>query len=284
MKKLLLGTAAIVALACGAANAADLPYYKAPPPPVWTWTGWYFGAAGGYSWGSATLHHGTGDAFFPGQDFEISSPTIKGGIFGVEWGYNWQFGSWVLGYESDFSLTGERGNAFENPVFSGDPRFHNEVKEQWLSTWRARLGWAAGNWLVYATGGAALAHVENDDISAPQTIDGVAFVGTCRAGASLAAPTTCAISENHYHWGWTAGAGVEWMVTPGISVKAEYLFVDLQEKSYFNPAPVTGSSAPGVFFSDQRLRLNNDNIVRVGLNVHFDPFFPQSVFDKSYVR
>jgi outer membrane immunogenic protein len=271
MKKLLFGTVAIAALACGAANAAELPVYKAPPPvaPQWTWTGWYAGAAGGYSWGSATIHHGSGDIFFPGQEFDISNPTLKGGIFGLEWGYNWQFGTWVVGYESDFSLTTERGSANENPPF-GDPGFHNEIKEQWLSTWRGRLGWAAGSWLVYATGGAAVAHVENDDIS-PVFHDG-GRIGTCLAPGTVSA---CSIAENHYHWGWTAGGGVEWMVTPGVSVKAEYLFVDLQEKSYFNPAPVVGSSAPGIFFSDQRVRLT-DNIVRVGLNVHFDPFFPQS--------
>jgi hypothetical protein len=47
--------------------------------------------------------------------------------------------------------------------------------------------------------------------------------------------------------------------------------------THFRPAEVlgvrrvTGSSTPGIFFSDQRVRLN-DNNVRVGLNVHFDPF------------
>jgi outer membrane immunogenic protein len=272
MKKLLLGTVAIAALACGAANAADVPVYKAPPPvaPQWTWTGWYAGAAGGYSWGSSTIHHGGGDFIFPGRDADIANPTLKGGIFGLEWGYNWQFGTWVVGYESDFSLTTERGSAFDNPPFF-NPAFHNEVKEQWLSTWRGRLGWAAGNWLVYATGGAAVAHVEQDVIS-PVFNDG-GGVGTCRAPGTVSA---CSIAENHYHWGWTAGGGVEWMVTPGVSVKAEYLYVDLQEKSYFEPAPVVGSSAPRIFLNNQNLRLT-DNIVRVGLNVHFDPFLPQSV-------
>jgi outer membrane immunogenic protein len=266
MKKLLLGTAAIVALACGAANAADLPYYKAPPPPVWTWTGWYFGAAGGWSWGRAHVTEGN-DNLNPGRSgLDVTNPfDIKGGIFGVESGYNWQFGNWVLGYESDFSLTGERGTAFEISPFR---TFNSvEVKEQWLSTWRARLGWAAGNWLIYATGGAAVAHAEMDVVS-PRVATGL--VGTCLA-PTAGTLTSCEKSDNQYHWGWTAGGGVEWMVTPGISVKAEYLYVDLQEKAYFNPSPFTGSAAPGIFANDQRLRFN-DNIVRVGLNIHFDPF------------
>jgi len=59
MKKLLLASVAGVALVAGApADAADLgqrPVYKAPPVvapvPVFTWTGCYIGAHGGFGWG-----------------------------------------------------------------------------------------------------------------------------------------------------------------------------------------------------------------------------------------
>ena len=47
-----------VGLMSGAAMAADLPMpapapvYKAPPPPVYNWTGCYIGGGGGYGmWG-----------------------------------------------------------------------------------------------------------------------------------------------------------------------------------------------------------------------------------------
>ena len=54
MKKLLLAMTALAAFT-GSAFAADLPartYTKAPPPPpVWSWTGFYiFGGAGGGLW------------------------------------------------------------------------------------------------------------------------------------------------------------------------------------------------------------------------------------------
>jgi outer membrane immunogenic protein len=56
MKTKILATATFVALATlaalGTASAADLPMpapvYKAPPPPVYNWTGCYVGGGGGY--------------------------------------------------------------------------------------------------------------------------------------------------------------------------------------------------------------------------------------------
>src|SRR4029078_2699889 len=56
MKKLLLATTAFVVLAVGPASAADLrPAYRAAPlpPPVYSWTGLYWGVNIGYSWGQA---------------------------------------------------------------------------------------------------------------------------------------------------------------------------------------------------------------------------------------
>jgi outer membrane immunogenic protein len=53
VRKLLLGTAALIALA-NPASAADMraPVYKAPPPavPVWSWTGCYAGGHAGGLW------------------------------------------------------------------------------------------------------------------------------------------------------------------------------------------------------------------------------------------
>src|SRR3989442_1629139 len=63
MKKLFLGSVALVALGLGAtaAFAADrpVPAYAPPPPPppAYTWTGCYIGASAG--WGSGTSNHTT---------------------------------------------------------------------------------------------------------------------------------------------------------------------------------------------------------------------------------
>ena len=59
MKRLLLGNVALLALTIGPATAADLKprpmYTKAPvAAPVYSWTGFYLGLNGGYSWGRSS--------------------------------------------------------------------------------------------------------------------------------------------------------------------------------------------------------------------------------------
>src|SRR5262249_50065944 len=83
------------------------PYYKAPPA-YYGWTGCYIGVEGGGAWGRAqTKVASTGEPFQPRFN-------INGGIAGGEWGCNLQVaGSWVIGYEGDFSWTDKRGTAFD---------------------------------------------------------------------------------------------------------------------------------------------------------------------------
>ena len=100
MKKLLLATTAFVVLAVGSASAADLrPAYKAapPPPPVYTWTGLYWGVNVGYSWG-----HSKDEVTLLGVGTFSESQKVDGVVGGFQSGYNYQFGQWVLGLETDF--------------------------------------------------------------------------------------------------------------------------------------------------------------------------------------
>ena len=54
MKRLILTIASASLLSCGLANAADLPVKARPlpPPPVFSWTGFYIGAHVGGAWGT----------------------------------------------------------------------------------------------------------------------------------------------------------------------------------------------------------------------------------------
>ena len=79
------------------------------------------------------------------------------------------------------------------------------------------------------------------------------------------------ISDRQWHWGLAAGGGVEVKFNLDWSAKIEYLYVGLQDKSYFNPAPNLA------FPANQRLHVD-DHIVRVGVNYKLpwsvlDPFF-----------
>jgi len=228
---------------CTRALAADLgvaPIYR-PTAPVTSWTGSYIGISGGGAWGNAVVHNDlTGVDQTPRFD-------LQGGIIGITSGYNFQNGSAVYGYESDTSITSKRGSAFDFPP---NGAFSNQVKEPWLSTYRGRLGYAQNSWLFYATAGAALAGVDT----------------------SSAGPVG-QLSERHWHWGWTVGGGVEMRLTSDWTAKVEYLYVGLQDKSYFNPAP-----SP-LFPSNQRVSLD-DHIVRVGVNYKL----PWSILDSFFKR
>jgi outer membrane immunogenic protein len=248
MKKSLCASTAALALVLASAMlapavAADLsiaPIYNAPPP-VAAWAGSYVGVAGGGAWGSTVLRNDvTGADLTPRTN-------LSGGIIGVTAGFNIQNGNGMLGFEGDISAANKKGSTFEFPP---NAAFSNEVKEQWLSTFRGRVGYARDNWLVYATAGGAFANVANSVLTPAGTI-----------------------SDQQWHWGWTAGGGIEVKLNRDWSAKVEYLYVGLQDKSYFTPAP-----SPA-FASNQRLHLD-DHIVRVGVNYKL----PWNILDSFFKR
>lgn len=224
MRKSLILSAAVAALFAGQAYAADMPVrtparpvYKAPYVPVYNWTGPYVGIYGGYGWGDSR-HTDT----VLGVD--SGSFNVDGWLVGGTFGYNWQSGSSVFGLEGDFAWNdadgGNAGGALGIPVTT-------EMK--WLSTLRARLGFAADASLFYVTGGAAFADVR-------------------ATGGGVTASDT--------RTGWTVGAGVETMLGQGWTTKLEYLYVDLGDKTMYtnvNPIKVDYTS----------------HIVKLGLNYKF---------------
>src|SRR3984893_19474880 len=134
-KSLCVSTAALALVLTSAmlapAFAADLsvaPIYKAPSATA-SWAGSYVGIAGGGTWGSAPLRTPT-----PGAD-QAPRLNLSGGIIGVTSGFNFQNGNWLLGFEGDISAANKKASAFEFPP---NDAFSNEVKEQWLSTFRGR--------------------------------------------------------------------------------------------------------------------------------------------------
>ena len=71
--------------------------------------------------------------------------------------------------------------------------------------------------------------------------------------------------------GWTAGGGVEWLFYPNWSLKVEYLYYDLGHVN-FTMSPLVnfvGGVPVTVGASTASTRFNG-NIVRAGLNYHFD--------------
>jgi outer membrane immunogenic protein len=104
--------------------------------------------------------------------------------------------------------------------------FNVERRVDWFGTVRARAGiLATDNWLLYATGGLAFGKI-TDTATVVQAIDtfgnALGFSFLCAANAPCYSGASSRTSA-----GWTAGAGTETMVTKNLSLKFEYLYVNL---------------------------------------------------------
>jgi outer membrane immunogenic protein len=273
MKKLLLATTAFVALAGASANAADMrarPAY-APPPAVYNWTGGYWGGNIGYGWGDAKYDAAFNSAILgvPLAGTGISeSQKIDGVIGGLQAGYNYQFGAWVWGWETDFQWSGQKGGSTFGGALGtivGPIPFTvtTDHKLEWFGTARSRLGFLWGpNTLIYATGGVAYGQVKDS-----------AIVNLAAAGGAVTAQAVATFKD--VKAGWTVGAGIEGALGNGWSAKLEYLYIDLgkTEQSAAAALNVTGVGTVLAANANQTFR-TTDNIVRVGLNYKWGPGGP----------
>ncbi len=222
MKKIALAVAAATLLASGAASAADLaarPYTKAPAPmaAVYNWTGFYIGAQVGGIWGHTDAVSGP----FPGAFNQTYSYDLSGVTGGGHIGYNWQASNWVFGLEGDAEATSVRDSGI------GTLGFFHQTKINWLASARARLGYAAGNTLLYVTGGAAFGDVEISKALAPGLVPFAVYSDT--------------------RTGWTVGAGVEHMFTPNWTARAEYRYTDLGSTT-FSSVPLNTQDRADITF------------------------------------
>jgi outer membrane immunogenic protein len=239
--KLLSGMTAIAAIIAVPALAADLPVNAPPPvaPPPYDWSGFYLGLEGGWAFGRS--QNINADPATPTLGLPLTNRfDVSGGLFGGTIGYNWQFSNWVAGVEGDFSWVDKTGSA--NDIAPFNTTTLNTTTEHWLGTGRLRLGIPCDRWLVYGTGGFAVAGVED-------IINSTVFGH---------------ISQSVTRWGWTAGGGVEAAINRSWSAKVEYLFVALQDATYVNPHLVV---APNTLVT--RTMTLNDNIIRGGINFRF---------------
>jgi len=173
----LSGTIAIsLALFGTSAVAADMPL-KAPPPPVWNWTGFYAGVNGGYAFGTRGIAFSPNDptaafltcggGFGGGTCPPATSMDVKGGLGGLQLGYNWQPTPYALiGIETDFNWSGIKRAVASTFQWGGLPggspaAFAADQNIKWFGTLRGRLGWLpANNFLIYVTGGFAYGRVD----------------------------------------------------------------------------------------------------------------------------
>lgn len=212
-------------LAAAPAGAADLPNrYKAPaeyysPTPVANWEGFYVGLDAGYGFG----------AFHDGADWVFGRPS--GGEIGFTAGYNHVLApNFVVGVESDFDFAGMKDTRAPWLGFSSASSMND------LFTVRGRVGYSVDRALFFVTGG---------------------FAGSRNTGTIGNLWTGFAGQQSTFQTGWALGAGVEYLVMPNLSVKAEYLYTSVGSDRYFA-------------FSPNAIQASATNSqVRAGVNYHF---------------
>lgn len=260
-----VSAALIVPALAGGALAADhsSTVSTAPfiPPPTFTWTGFYGGENGAYTWTDGPADHApdglwavAGDA--AGSAFNAangSSPERPhSSLGGGQLGFNYQIENIVLGLEGDLSYTG----LDTTTVVSGAPRtteslvFTPDVSSHWLSTMRGRFGTSIDRLLVFATGGLAVAGRNFSNGYTVLSPDGQDFsIGT---NSRVAA-------------GYAFGGGLEYALTNHWTLKGEYLHADLGAGGSFMPGDAASPVTSGYRQSDL-----SENVVRAAINYKFD--------------
>jgi outer membrane immunogenic protein len=228
----LLAATAALGLAASNAQAADLPSRYSPAAgynalPVFTWTGFYAGLNAGYGWNM-------GDSRFYDPTFGSIPGRRHGGfVGGAQGGYNYQFGMFVGGVETDlqYAAVGNKGASYGTTYYPGD-------SDGFFGTIRARAGVAFDRALVYGTGGFAYG-----DVGGNRSRD----------------PLLGHHSGDEINWGWTIGGGVEYAITNNFTAKVEGLYVDIDAKDNFDQGG--------------RVNVNHDaefGVLRAGVNYKFN--------------
>jgi opacity protein-like surface antigen len=242
----------------------DGSIYATPWQAIWTWTGLYIGANAGRAWGRFSTDTVFTDATLgvpvgPVLSDSNSSSRLNRGFVGGTTGYNWQWGAWLAGLETDVQFSHQRAPtsaacapAICNPDLIGlDTLVTTNVSHNldWFGTLRGRVGaLIAADALVYATGGLAFGEIEHIGVISPISIGNDYFVSrSMRAG-------------------WAAGGGIEARLGGNVTGKVEYLHMDFGRYSAL--ASNIGNVDPvNVSFNSHI----SEHLLRLGLNYKFDP-------------
>jgi high affinity Mn2+ porin len=230
----------------------------AAPVPVFTWSGLYLGAnAGAWFAPKNPTYEAIG---LPGAGFDLvpnGGGQNVGATVGFQAGYNYQIGSLVPGFETDFNyLSNCRNGTFAAPrayaplgigsyTLSGACSYY-------FGTMRGRLGYAFDRALFYATAG--IAYGGNRDpgyVNLNPPAPGNYFA----AGASHSARTK-----------YVFGAGLEYALSDHWFARAEYLYVNLGRIDQFF------ENGAGLGYTSSQF--NQNHIFRIGLDYRFDTGAP----------
>jgi len=154
------------------------------------WSGLYLGINGGFGEGQELKTY-TSNAR------EVNS-NFQGGLAGFDLGIRRQLGHAVVGLEGDATFANLPGS---HPC--PNAAFDCQSKIDGLESFRGVLGMAAGRWLAYGTAGIGFEQTSANAIDAVGGYDDQ--------------------TKRTTKTGWVAGAGLETMLTPQLSLAGQYL-------------------------------------------------------------
>jgi len=284
--------AAVLLAASGSAFGADVPVYKAPvaaPAPAYNWTGLYVGGHLGGAWdnndwffpfdsinsvaqrpvgipfqgGFPNTQRGFVNALANGYQgptvgpFNVSSGSNSalGFLAGGQIGYNYQIQNWVLGVEGEASWTNLKGSNVD-PMHSNT----NQNNTDFVGVISGRVGYAFDRLLIYGKAGGAWAN------SQYSVFTNTTFTVGNGAPPPVTVPSgTMVDAATVNRFGFMLGAGVEYALTPQLSVKAEYEYLDFGRQR-ITVVPTTAVVSP--FDEDIRQRVQ---IAEIAFNYKLDP-------------
>jgi opacity protein-like surface antigen len=240
----------------GVADGCCASVKDAPAATPFAWRGFYFGVNAGYGWGATDVGVA---GLSPLGDFHLDFEVpigfhydTGGFVGGVQAGYNVQMGRWVLGVEADIDYARISGTESITLIDLGVFNTTAEQRVSWLGTVRGRAGiLPMPSLLLYGTAG--LAYGETRLRGGVVQFGAPCGIAECSFGSASGVST-----------GWTAGAGFEYALDRRTSIKGEYLFVDLGDKSVNVTAPLG--------FPPANYRITSDfdfHLLRAGLNFKF---------------
>jgi outer membrane immunogenic protein len=274
MRRFVLAAAmAGMAFGAHAADLPDLPVLRGSLPPGGlstqrvNWDGWYVGGQASYSAMGADFSRSiVGLTNFIFRDSVLQQPAAEFGLlpktttqgtgFGGFVGRNWQWDDLVFGVEANYNYfntlstetTGSNSLEIVNPAGQVNPpnttttytvtltgRAAAQVKD--AIQFRARAGWATGNFLPYVFGAAVIGRMDvsrsvtslvtrRDDTTDPNT-------GVVTIGPTFLVPTQSQTlieqKVNQYVAGWSGGLGLEYRVWDGLFMRAEWDYTKFLE-------------------------------------------------------
>jgi outer membrane immunogenic protein len=259
------------------------PRQASQPQGAPNWSGGQIGGSSGVSFVSngfvepgAYLCNGLASTMFGVNCIEIPllfNGHTAGFTTGSFFGYRWQTGNNVAGFEADWSWKNGASSlsSFVSPAPAGAnatgtvhfPRSDlktGSVDQNWDSSVRMRYGYlVTPSTLAYATGGLALGR-----ISGTFTYNGVLLLPFVEPGSATANSSWSDIRP-----GATFGAGVETEVRQRWKIRAEYRYTEYGR--YTKNAPVTTACAScTVPSSNATIELYESfHSIRIGLGIDF---------------